>query len=375
LLIPPFASPYADYATAETAIADQVFDCIAFAAQDYVSIATTLASNEVDLTGTHSTAGENSTGMWVSVALKAGSTVAFTWVTSSTGTMAEADSSIAISIYKCDGTLLSEYSAADSDPSGFSGSWTGPEAGFPPAPSTIPADGEYWIFVNFASGYGTTTATSSAAWTIISDDTMLVNPVIALWDDSGTTRRLWACPKLLLPPLTEDSGTWYADCAAADAVLTDADQVSNCVGFCEGGPGLTAFTATDGGTSLTLATTHGSAVSVSQTCWGGVNAEDGETITATATVGAGTAGLVVNIYDDTGTLVESSGSVSSPWTSAALPYTGRYTISVIVDTSSTTTTFSAVISSSGTMSVNEIQARYDLSLTCAATLDCGDACP
>ena len=364
LLIPPFAAPYADYATAETAIADQTDNCIGYCVQggDTGNVFS-FAFDGTTITGSADTASSSSTlalysDCYFSVSLKSGATVTVPWSISTDGP----ETVVSASIFDC---ATGDFVAGEDIP---------PDAGASGTLSfVVPADGEYVLLIS-GLGIGILTYVNFA-FTVTCDMDYWVNPVIALWDDSGTTRRLWACPKLLLPPLTEDSGTWYADCAAADAVLTDADQVSNCVGFCEGGPGLTAFTATDGGTSLTLATTHGSAVSVSQTCWGGVNAEDGETITATATVGAGTAGLVVNIYDDTGTLVESSGSVSSPWTSAALPYTGRYTISVIVDTSSTTTTFSAVISSSGTMSVNEIQARYDLSLTCAATLDCGDACP
>jgi hypothetical protein len=38
--------------------------------------------------------------------------------------------------------------------------------------------------------------------------------------------------------------------------------------------------------------------------------------------------------------------------------------------SGNTTSMSAAITSSGTMSVNTVQARYDLGLVCAATDDC-----
>jgi hypothetical protein len=87
--------------------------------------------------------------------------------------------------------------------------------------------------------------------------------------------------------------------------------------------------------------------------------------------------MSIVIYDDTGTLVEDSSFIPGPtFTSSPLPYTGRYTVLVIVASDAGGgTNASGVVTSSGTMSVNPIQARYDLGLTCAGTLDCGDSCP
>lgn len=184
---------------------------------------------------------------------------------------------------------------------------------------------------------------------------------------------LAVCPptdRMLLPARTEFTGDWYADCATASAVLTDALQVSNCVGFNEGGPGMTAFTATDGGTSLTLQTTDVFGVIT----WGSVNCVASATMTITGTVNAGSATVDVFIYDDTGTLVESSGIVASPFVSAALPYTGRYIVRLAVNSSGGATVATGVITSSGTLSVNAITALYDNGGADPSCLDCGDSC-
>ena len=214
----------------------------------------------------------------------------------------------------------------------------------------------------------------NATFTITnSSNPRTINPVIARWDDGGTTRNLWACPKMLLPTLTEHTAIWYANCAAAASDISSF--VSNCVGYIESLTNINAFTATDGGTSLTLAETLSAAAMTGVRAWGGVNAVNAATLTVTATVGAGTGSVNVDIYDDTGTAVESSGTVASPWTSAGLPYKGRYTVSVLVTSSSNTTSLSAQITSSGTLSVNHIQARYNNGMGCAGLIDCGSSCP
>lgn len=204
---------------------------------------------------------------------------------------------------------------------------------------------------------------------------MTVNPVIALWDDSGTTRKLWACPKLLLPPLTEASGDWYASCADAYTALTDPKLTSNCVGHVKDGPYVrtTSFTATDGGSSLSFAAVYSLPQGDTGTWWGSVNAEAGETLSA-AFAGSGVTDIFFRIYDDTGTEIDFVASSSSPAVSSPLPYTGRYTIAILLAGSGISTP-SAALTSSGTMTVNEIQARYDKGLTCAGLLDCGDSCP
>lgn len=179
-----------------------------------------------------------------------------------------------------------------------------------------------------------------------------------------------SCPgtdKMLLPFLTESSGTWYADCASASSVLTNPLAVSNCIGYCGGGPGQTSFTATDSGTSITfdVGGVSGAATSAS------LNLQSGKTITVTCSPGA--AVLLVNIYDNTGTLVEYSGVATTPWTSAALPYTGRYIISVNVAGLGPVST-SSTVTTTGTYSVNQIQALYDTGGASPSCLNCGSSC-
>lgn len=244
------------------------------------------------------------------------------------------------------------------------------------SPSLITADGTYVVLVQAVSDSGAASGTGTV--TVSSDSTMTVNPVIAQWDDSGTTRQAWACPKLLLPPLTESSGTWYASCADAESDISAS--VSNCVGYSQAGPGVASFTATDGGATLTLTQTFFPPSSSFPTAYGGVNAVGGQTLSVAFSASGGTPAANIGIYDDDGNLVEGAGPVtSSPWTSSPLPYTGRYTVQVFMtDTSSpppTWTTASVVISSSGAMSVNPVQARYNAGLTCPGLLDCGNTCP
>lgn len=352
LLIPPFAAPFTDYAVAESFVSNpfEVTDCLTFAFTD-VSNATSASASFDGTTLSYSINFSPSTGtlgIWVSVTVAPGETISVSY----TGGVTQR-----VRIYGCDGTLIETLG-----PSG--GSLT----------SSVLSGGVYYLELLTSAGpppFGTPFA--SASFSVTCSGVFTVNPVIALYDDSGTTRSLWACPKLLLPPLTESSGDWYANCAAADADI--AAKASNCVGWSDYLNSPASFTATDGGTSLTLAETYSSGVFTSDGMWGSINAVAGQTLTFTSTVGAGTANVSWAIYDDTGAVVQSSGGiVASPSTSSALPYTGRYTVEVVSNSSVVTTSHSVQVTSSGTLSVNPIQARYDLGLGCAGLLDCGDSC-
>lgn len=207
--------------------------------------------------------------------------------------------------------------------------------------------------------------------TLSANTSMIFNPVIALYDDSGTIRQLEACPKFLLPILTELSGDWYADATEAAAVLADPLAVSNCIGYYDSTTSADSFTATDGGTSLTFSFTKGGLGTRSfQRAWGSINAEQGETVTVSPT---GSMYASLRIYDYTGIFIQDLDTLSGPGTSNPLPYTGKY----IVYAGAFSTPFdppffsaSAIITSSGTMSVNPIQALYDYGLDCPARLDC-----
>lgn len=352
LLIPPFDSPYADYATAEGVVTDAlvVTDCLAYYDGDTSNISS--ASSAFDGTDlTYAPSFTSPTGgygyVWFSVSAKNAATI----------TMATANAeNIAAYLYDCAGNELEVLEGAT-----------------PQTTSALPADGVYYLRIlpnNPPPGMGTF---SSDTLTLTSSDVFTPNPVIALWDDSGTTRQLEACPKMLLPPLTESTGDWYADCAAAATAITDR-AASGCKGYYDG-----AVTASEAGFTATGTTSLALAVSVDETpltCWGSVNCEGGETITITTSGGSEMTG---NIYDDTGTLVESFTAESSPFTSAALPYTGRYTVEIqsVSNPPPTPTTWplSATITSSGTMSVNEIAALFHSGLDCPSRLMCGDSCP
>jgi len=298
--------------------------------------------------------------MWASLEMLAGSTLTINYDLSGTSSGYGAS----VFVYDCNGNLIdSDNDLAMTDP--LTGTFT----------FTIADAGVYYVACSGGMNPTGGATTGDFIFEIISDDTMVANPVIALWDDSGTTRKLWACPKLLLPPLTELTGDWYASCA--DAASDISAQVSNCVGYIAGA--FDSFTATDGGTSLTLdvATTSPNF----PTMWGGVNAETGETISFafTATATSGTPIVSVWVYDDTGTEIffDNATATSGTITSSALPYTGRYTVKVTITSTllMDDVTGTIGITSSGTMSVNPAQARWDAGLTCAALLNCGDSCP
>ena len=381
LLIPPFASPYADYATAAAAIADQVSGCLGYfllggdgGAGNSISAAfdgTTISADQDSAFSGGIPSLSNTT--YISVSALSSAVLSCVYTTSTDGTPI----TVSVDLLDC-----SDGSSVDSD-SSASGSGT--------LTVTVPADGEYVLYFQIMTDEPTYL---NSTWDVTSSSAFWVNPVIALWDDSGTTRQLEACPKMLLPLHTESSGDWFADCAAAADEITDF--VDNCIGYCpyDAGSWVTvgAFSST-GGSTLTLAATGWKKTNTGATpgMSGSINAEVGETIsfawtTSTAPGTLGDPGASVSLYDDTGTLVysdsETAAGGTGTMTSGALPYTGRYFVVVNGNGAAgpgpgdpNTVSSTIVITSSGTMSVNPIQARYDLSLTCSGNLDCGDSCP
>ncbi len=358
LILPPLLTPYVDYNTAAGVITNYVASCQLYAIEGgggtgQLDTYTINVSANIAISLSSATL-QRGLG-WIGLSLKSGDTVTVAATVTTDGTNPARPAFINATLYECDGT----QSATDSD--------AGTETGVTGTLSlAVPADGEYFLLFE-GGGAGDATSFSYSS-TISFSDTYNVNPVIAQWDDGGTTRNLWACPKLLIPPLTEDTGTWYANSTAAASAITN--QTSNCKGYIASTTNVATFTATDGGTSLTLANTLTAGATSSPIMWGGLNAVNAATITVTGTVGTGTPSINVGIYDDAGVLVESSGVVASPWTSAALPYKGRYTVSIAVTSSANTTSMSGAITSSGTISVNTVQARYDVGLVCAALDDC-----
>jgi len=243
---------------------------------------------------------------------------------------------------------------------------------------TAPDDGIYYVRMNGSQDFGGSNfpENTDVTWSVTSSAVWILLPVIALWDDSGTTRSLWACPKLLLPPLTELTGDWYASCADAASVISA--QVSDCVGYFEIGTHLASFSAS-GGSSFSVNETFSAGYigGDGTQAWGGVNGVAGDSLILTwSATSSGSVQVIFEIYDDTGTLIDTQSGTSSPLTSIALPYTGRYTVQfTIIDADTDVSDATFMVSSSGTMSTNPIQARWDDGLTCASTLDCGDSCP
>lgn len=214
--------------------------------------------------------------------------------------------------------------------------------------------------VEFIVGSGSTLTVELS----VSAEHLTLSPVFF----NGFESNYESCPRLLLPPLTEQTGNWYEDLDAAMAALDFAS--SSCLGYYEGSvpAAMAGFSATPGSNSLTL-----SVLTVFQplSCWASVNAEHGETLTITTSGGSLMSGF---LYDSDGALLEEFALEPSPWTSASLPYSGRYTIN-IVDVSNepptpTSWPISAVVTSSGALSANPVQALYDVGAPCPDRLDC-----
>lgn len=206
--------------------------------------------------------------------------------------------------------------------------------------------------------------------TISSDDTMIVNRGVAIYYDDNISdySTLEACPKLKLPPLTESSGDWYIDEAAAQAVINDL--TSNCIAYIETLSANQSITATEPSSNLYIVFTDSTNLpAASPHIWCSINVINGETLSFNY---VHYIGGTISIYNYNGVLVESLSGSTSSITSSAVPYHGRYIIKLLLnnETSGPFTNASVTITSSNTMSVNQISAAYDLGLTCPAYLDC-----
>jgi hypothetical protein len=349
---------YDTYEDAAAAIADYVAGCIGYVAStqpqplafsasfDGTEVVTQVQNDLVEVSPTQFT---GDTQHWVCITIPDATTITLDYSGSNTGTSPSGYFGI-LGVWLCDGS-----DATTDDEAASSGTI-----------SIGPLDaGTYYLEVNFQS-QATSAGTTTADFTVTCDNAFVVNPVAALWDDSGTNRQLDACPKMLLPPLSESTATWYAD--ATEAATAIADLTSNCVGFIESIGGTQSFTATDGGTSLVFTfTDSGGLPPSSPPIWGSVNAVDGATLSVAYT---GYVGGDVDIYDYTGTLVETHTGTTTPFTSAALPYTGRYIVRIVLSNDTGGSPATATIASSGALSVNPIQALYDVSLSCPARDNC-----
>jgi hypothetical protein len=396
LLIPP-NDIYADYATAAAAIADLTSGCVAY----YLPNGTTGNSISASFDGTTLAITTTTDGVYdaggarydcivdtyFSVALKAGATITIP-ITCSSGFV---DYTMTAYLYDCDGVEI------DSDGN------TDPESPTATLTLTATVDGVYSVHlmtwgINTSSPLNFQTDTS-----ITCDDVFWVNPVIALWDDSGTTRQLEACPKMIIP-FPEFTGAWYGDEAAAQDAI---DQFTvDCELYVDVDVSTPGYSASLSGTDIDMLLEVSDDCVPQETLFGAisVNLVGGDIITVSAAsvssyyippegecptcnpdfpdeCDAFQVSVSVNTPDGAtivfGDSSESTSLSQSAGGSFTVPYTGRFIFSVGGGRGNSQWTQCCLDSvhvtaslSGGTISVNPIQALYDVGLDCPARLDC-----
>lgn len=220
-----------------------------------------------------------------------------------------------------------------------------------------------------------------------------LSPAIALWDDSGTTRKLWACPKLYLPiyfpgPLP---GIWYPSLVVAQSEI--ARTVYSCIGIGTGRdyPGTYYASAIDGGTSLQLIASQDNYCGGSgpgTAMFGSVNLVAGDTLSvAWSSALSGGAIDISSTYTlyrlkedgtyesiDTQNSTIPSGTSDSGTFTFPITITGNYVVGFSVfgvgGATTTEASMDATFTSSGTLSVNPVQAMWDAGLDCPGLWDC-----
>lgn len=363
LSLPPFnLSPDPSYADAVTRL-DRAVNCICWAPGSTFSPGEVTATNlvpdvielDADFTIVTPPSQSLSLSMYDSVTVDEGAVLTVTWNIPS-----RRAGGCAFYIYECDYTLgsglVEVYEITTNVGSHAMGA--------------LPA-GTYVIVSVAESALGEDHY--QASFTISSSETMVVNPVVCRWNDSGTVRILEACPKMYIPFLTESTDDWYADETAAQDAIDD--QVHNCLAYTNvSSPNLT-MTATSGSTfQMDWEWGNPSGTSSFDGAFS-INAEEGDILTLSWSYDGGDtiSEASFDISDYNGDLVESLDSLSSVIVSSALPYTGRYIITVMIsfyDGTEFMTGASASISSSGTISSNTVQALYNRGVDCPSRLNC-----
>lgn len=394
LLMPLFGGvpPYTTYANAATDLAATISQCYYYSAvtppstNTFILTSTTLTYNS-SLLG--SIGGGLGSQLIVDVNLKAGNAAFAYNLHNGLPNPSPSDGliiSIQVDIFTCVGTFL--------DSIGASSNAHGVTDLIGTLNYTVPADGEYIlsIVVSFAEGGGHINGDCTSSIVITPMTSISVNPPLALWDDSGNIRKLDACSRFLLPVFTEITNIWFADLASAQGYITS--NTSNCVG-CVYYPitGFLSFIATDGGSSLTLVgTTNNFDVPLTNMA-GSVNALGGQTLSMAYSIDWTETGTARHIFiefdvrDHDGHVIYSgsnnffigigSGTQTGTIVSSALPYNGKYIVSVTPSIAQppflaglVSSSVTAVITSSGTMSVNPIQALYDTGNSCPTRYNC-----
>lgn len=360
LEIPPFANIYSNYALANTAVSTQVNNCFLYSSPSANSLIGTYTTTVIN-----AAANIAADTQYIWACISAGSTTQLNVDYTTTGTNGNTSTNANVSfiIHACANTIVSTNSNV-------------PNANIWPSGNfvvSIANAGTYYLEM-YLKGLAGAVATNTT-WGITSNTNIVLNPVIALWDDSGTTRQLEACPKMLLPPLTESTGDWYASCAAANSIIS-SPQVNNCVAFIASNIG-SDFTAIDGGTYLSTA---GNNTITAPNIWGSFNSNAGSDVLLS--VGGAysnlppTATYSASIYDYSGAVIAEDVALGFPYEIYAnnVAYTGRYIFRVSGGGGNQLAIATNITSSNG-FSANPIQALYDVGLTCPARLNCNTNCP
>lgn len=268
--------------------------------------------------------------------------------------------------------LVSSISVADCEGSAINPIDSGANYAIYPAPST-----EIMEITLAYFGYEEATS-ANFNFRITSANNLVTNPVSANFTENNVTRQLGACPRLYLPPLTESTGDWYANCASANTAISTLSN--NCVGFIESLTGANSFAAFASGNSVQVLVNVNAEGGTCSNMWVSVSMNMGQDFTAD--IGGTYANLPplgtheITLYDYSGAALNVSGALNpadSPWVVNNLPYTGRYIVSCnggggnMLAVAATYTSVPLV--------AHNIQSLYDISLSCAARLDCGNNCP
>lgn len=358
--LPPI--PYDSYVDAQTAIAAQVGNCYAFADSFGGSItinsvtADVSVANQITITGD---VDSNGVTLWTGFTIDESGTLSIAF-NSTFASSPVLDELAAATLFNC-----STYAEVATDiDSGTSGTLT--LTGF--------SAGTYFLKL-VTNCLAAAPLNATVSFVVSSNVTMVPNPVIAIWDDAGTDRQLEACPKMLLPPLTESSGSWYASLAAAQAII-DGENVanSNCIAYIDATvTPLATYFSSWSFSGLTLSGTR-NGVPVGTPfqrlmAYISVNGTAGATLTWTWT-NTPKSGMLV-VYDYDGTQLYSS-VANSTITSSALPYTGRYIVRVGFNLDPSTSASGTLSSSASLGTANQIQALYGTTplLDCPSRLDC-----
>lgn len=330
-------TPYDNYSDAETAIADMVADCLAFNRSTVVP--TTFTADQTSATQfvTAMDINYGNAGIWCSITVGAGTDLAIGW----SGTIDTMDVPSANAIlFTCD----TGVSVMEDFGSGNSGTLN----------LNSISEGTYILLLNF----GGPATNANVTFTVDASATMVVNPVIALWDDGGTTRQLEACPKTNIPD-SFGEGNWYADETEAQTAIDT--ETSNCIAYCRI---FDTFEATDTGTSLILAGARPSGAGL--TCWASISLATSGTITATY---SNALGGFFAVYESDGATLVASFTGAGPHTTGTVP-PGKYYVNTTQLANMANPAGDVIITSSVAFTVNPIQALYDVGLSCPAMLDC-----